>query len=167
MQFPGSADLLAQLRGRMAPLPGLRPRRVRRVHLALPAVALGVVAGPTFLAPKNGGHGTHGTHGVPCRREAENANATACHSSSMFLMILMFLLKQTKAEDDPRHGSHRGWPWPPRSLPSPTRLRWVPWVPWARRSPSRTCWWTCWTKPLVVPWTSRRMALRLPFFSWA
>jgi len=83
------------------------------LHLALPAVALGVVAGPTFLAPKNGGHGTHGTHGthgVPCRREAENANATACHSSSMFLMILMFLLKQTKAEDDPRHGSHRGWP---------------------------------------------------------
>ena len=123
MQFPGSADLVAQLRGRMAPLPGLRPRRVRRVHLALPAVALGVVAlgvvalgvvaGPTFLAPKNGGHGTHGTHGVPCRREAENANATACHSSSMFLMflmILMFLLKQTNAEDDPRHGSHRGWP---------------------------------------------------------
>lgn len=53
----------------MAPLPGLRPRRVRRVHLALPAVALGVVAlgvvaGPTFLAPKNGGHGTHGTHGA-------------------------------------------------------------------------------------------------------
>lgn len=115
MQFPGSADLVAQLRGRMAPLPGLRPRRVRRVHLALPAVALGVVAlgvvaGPTFLAPKNGGHGTHGTHGVPCRREAENANATECHSSSMFLMILMFLLKQTNAEDDPRHGSHRGWP---------------------------------------------------------
>ena len=77
----------------MAPLPGRRRlRRVRRVAvLALPAVALGVALGPTFLAPKDGSHGTHGTHGAPWDREAgrkQEIVSMECHSMSQQVTVL-------------------------------------------------------------------------------
>lgn len=105
----------------MAPLPGLRRRARRGAALALPAVALGVALGPTFLAPKDGGHGTHGNRGAwlapwlapwlamtsPVFAETSDVASVAGSSTQSIEDMLMDLLNKATggAVDVPTDGS--------------------------------------------------------------